>query len=285
MTLPLLTAVRRRPTTAFFALAYGFSWTLWLSALALFPPELPPARRAPAQLLLVVGTFGPFVAAVVVAWATETVPELKARLLRWRVAPRWYAVALLLPILAVAVAYGVYRFLGGPPVQPSRTIPASALLVVFAFTLIAGGGNEEPGWRGFALPRLQRRFGPVVGTLVLAVLWAGWHLPAFLDPASSQSALPPLAWALGVAATSLVLTWLFNVAAESVPVVALYHATFNVAGLWVLGGLPVDAIGRFYWIGVAVFGVVAAGLVVATWFHLGFPRRRTVAADGGRSGE
>ena len=261
--------IRKHPLSTFFILAYGFSWSVWIAALVLFPPELPLAQRGPAQLLAILGTFGPFIAAIVVAWATRTWPTLKSRLLRWRIAPQWYAVALGLPIGGVAISYGIYRLLGGPSMNFARALPVSSLLVVSVLTLVAGGGNEEPGWRGFALPRLQDRFGPVSGTLILGVLWAGWHLPAFFDPASSQALLPPLAWALSVVVTSLILTWLFNVATESIPVVALYHTMFNVAGIWVISGLPVEAVSTFYWTGVGVFGVFAVGLVLATRTNLG----------------
>lgn len=264
--------IRKYPLSAFFVLAYGFSWSIWIAALVLFPPELPLAQRGPAQLLAILGTFGPFVAAIVVARATGTWSALRSRLLRWRVAPRWYAAALGLPLGGVAVSYGVYRLLGGPSMDLTRALPVSTLPIVFVLTLVAGGGNEEPGWRGFALPGLQARFGPIVGTFVLGVLWAGWHLPAFFDPASSQALLPPLAWALGVVVTSLILTWLFNVGAESVPVVALYHATFNVGGIWVISGLPSEAIGSFYWTGIGVFGALALGLALATRTTLGFVR-------------
>ena len=274
-------SVRRHQLTAFFLLAYGVSWTFWLTARVVFPPDLPVTQRAPAQLLGVAGTFGPFVAAVAVAWATGTGGALRTRLLRWRVAPRWYAVALCLPVVAVATAYGGYRMLGGAPLDPSRALPVTSVPALFVVTLLAGGGNEEPGWRGFALPRLQERFGPLLGTLVLAALWAGWHLPAFFDPSSTQAALPPVAWTLGVVVNSLVLTYLFNATVESVPVAALYHATFNVAGLWVLSGLPVDDVGVVYWMGIGLFTAVAAGLVLVTRGGLGVSRNSPAATDGG----
>jgi membrane protease YdiL (CAAX protease family) len=113
---------------------------------------------------------------------------------------------------------------------------------------------------------------------VLAALWAGWHLPAFFDPASSQSMLPPAAWLLGVVGISYALTWLFN-ATRSVPVAAVFHATFNVAGLWVLSGLPADATGAYYWVGVALFAVLAAALVVSTRAGLRFVPASTVPTD------
>jgi membrane protease YdiL (CAAX protease family) len=58
-------------------------------------------------------------------------------------------------------------------------LPALPLPAVLVLVLVFSGYGEETGWRGFALGRLQERFGPVKGTLVLALIWAGWHTPAF----------------------------------------------------------------------------------------------------------
>lgn len=267
--MPVRRGLRRRPLAAYVAIAYGFSWGIWIPSQLLFPPTFRPARPGVTQLLAMVGTFGPAVAAVVVARGTGTWPELKARLLRWRVPLRWYAVAVGLPALVGAVGYGVYRLLGGVPFDAARSIPPELLAIVFVVTLVAGGGNEEPGWRGFALPRLQAEYGPLGGSLVLAVLWAGWHLPAFLDPASSQAGVPPIAWTVAVVALTAILTWLFNVAGESVPVAVLFHTAFNVALVWVVSGLPPGQLGTYYWSGVAIVVVVALVAALVTRGALG----------------
>lgn len=278
----LRSLVSRRPVAAFVVLAYALSWTCWLTAQSLYPSTLPPARRTPGQVLTILGTFGPFVAGVLVARFAGEWRAFRARLFRVRVHPVWYIVALSLPVLSVAVGYGVYRLLGGAPMRPGSTLSASMVAGTFLLTLLAGGGNEEPGWRGLALPHLQGRFGPLAGSLILAAVWAGWHLPAFLDPTSSQSMLPPLAWLGGTVAVTFVLTWLFNATGGSVPLAALFHATFNVAGLAVIVALPPNAVAAFYWTGVGVFLAVTAVLLLATRGTLGADAERS-AADSRRT--
>jgi membrane protease YdiL (CAAX protease family) len=105
------------------------------------------------------------------------------RYVLWRVGIRWYAFALLGVPLIMLLGTMVYSMdlpnlgaLGGPSYLLSY-------LLTFGLVLVLGGPLlEEGGWRGFALPRLERLHGPLVGTLILGVLWALWHLPEFLVP-------------------------------------------------------------------------------------------------------
>lgn len=264
-------ALLRNPVVQFVALAYGFSWAFWLAGLALYPPGLPAAERAPGTVFSILGTFGPFVAAFLVTARAGTGSRLRARLVHWRVAPRWYLVAVGLPIAVVAVAYALHRVLGGAPFVVHRTPSLRQVVVLFLLTLFVGGGNEEPGWRGVLLPALESRFGALPGTLVLAVVWAGWHLPAFLDPSSVQSALPVGAWLVAVAASAVLLTTLYNRTA-SIPVVAIFHASFNVTAVLALSALPTASVTRFYWLGAALYLVAAAFVILATDRRLGYTR-------------
>jgi membrane protease YdiL (CAAX protease family) len=109
---------------------------------------------------------------------------------RYRVGGAWYALALLGPPLLMAAAVALHVALGGrPPDLPDAgrwlLIPGLLVLVL----LIGGPLGEEPGWRGYALPILQRRFGPVTGALVLGLVWAVWHLPLRLIPGTPQAQL------------------------------------------------------------------------------------------------
>jgi hypothetical protein len=92
------------------------------------------------------------------------------------------------------------------------------------------GYGEETGWRGFALPLLQRRFTPLTAMLLLAAIWAGWHLPMFLVVNSFRgfSAVTVVGWLLGLTAGSIVLGWLYNRSGGSVALVAVWHAGFNM---------------------------------------------------------
>jgi membrane protease YdiL (CAAX protease family) len=184
------------------------------------------------------GAFGPPVAAVLITGLTEGWAGVRAflhRLVQWRVKPRWYLVALVVLPLTVAVA-------GLPLRDGSERINGSIATVVITYVAwigmlaLLGGGQEEPGWRGFALPRLQERFNPVIGSLILGVLWGVWHLPLFLFVPEYNSAGRDVA---GIAVTfaaftlaaavgqSLLLTWLYNHTRGSLLLAVLAHASFN----------------------------------------------------------
>lgn len=98
-------------------------------------------------------------------------------LFRWRVPIRWYIIALGLPtvaaILATTVVWLVVR--DGLEIEPESALTLLNTLVLF-FLVVLG---EEVGWRGYALPRLQQRHGALVASLILELVWAVWHLPAF----------------------------------------------------------------------------------------------------------
>ncbi|WP_224271064.1 CPBP family intramembrane glutamic endopeptidase [Haloprofundus salinisoli] len=226
---------------------------------------------------MIIGSFGPFVAALVVARATGEWDMFKARLFRWRVSLRWYLLVLALPVTTFALAYGTHLVLGGAPFDATRGLPLTALPGVFLVTLLVGGGNEEPGWRGYALDELEARFGPLTGTLILGALWALWHFPAFLDPASSQNTVPLLAWMIGVFLNTIVLTWLFN-HTQSIIIAALYHAFFNVVGIWPATAMPLEQFARLYWIAVLLYGAFVIALLLATRATLGFTSQPPLTA-------
>ncbi len=116
----------------------------------------------------------------------------------------------------------------------ASAVPSVLFLYVVAglFFLFAGGPVfEEIGWRGFELPRLQRRHGPLVGSLVLGVLWALWHLPLFLIPAWDTPHDGPLDVVLFVAlavGTAVIFTWVFNNTRGSVLLAILAHGSLNM---------------------------------------------------------
>lgn len=167
--------VKVHPVASFFVLTYAISWLAWLPIILGYD-GLNTALSMTAQ-------FSPAVAALlVVLLSGASVRGWVRGIVRWRVSPLWYAVALGLPALLIAVQGTAFGLLGYPiniSAVPGLAAYASAVLML---TFIAGLG-EEPGWRGFALPRLQGRYAPVAATLILGLVWAGWHLPlVFVDP-------------------------------------------------------------------------------------------------------
>lgn len=208
--------LRRRRLPLFFVLAFLLSWYPWVIAL------IRGTTTGPNPL-------GPFVAALIVT-AISTgkagVRELLAKLVRWRVSPGSYLVAFGLPVLICAFAAALTVAIGDGPVSVAK-VSWPGVLESFIFIFLFIGLGEEPGWRGFALPELQRRYSPVVATLLLAAIWAVWHLPLM----GNEFPLPRVpAFAVALLGGALVQTWLFNRSRESVLLQMLLHATVNTVG-------------------------------------------------------
>jgi membrane protease YdiL (CAAX protease family) len=109
--------------------------------------------------------------------------------------------------------------------------------IAFVYVLILGGGQEEPGWRGFALDRLLGRMNGLQASLLLGLVWAAWHIPLFFTRASAQTGLPFLWYVLHTVAVAIIFTWLYRSAARSILLAMLLHAGLNAVAAW----LPVTA--------------------------------------------
>jgi membrane protease YdiL (CAAX protease family) len=146
----------------------------------------------------------------------------------------WYVAAISLPILVVAVAIGLNMAAGAPPPSFDQFHPWYAVLLVFGLAVVnptEGPLGEEPGWRGFAAPRLQSRWSPLASAALLGLLITGWHLPLVFMP-QFDLGLPDIA-------TTVLVTfwyaWLFNRTGGSVLLTLIAHATesaVNIQGLW-----------------------------------------------------
>jgi membrane protease YdiL (CAAX protease family) len=210
----LLSAVRRHPLITFFVLAYALSW--WPSVL--YALDLSPQP--------IVG-FGPFLAALVVLAITSGktgIVGLLRRMVRWRVAPVWYAVALLVPV-AITLAATVFNVLLGAQSPSSAELGGwTSLFSTFALLLLIpgiGGSWEEPGWRGYALPRLQVGHSALFASLILWVFVVVWHLPLMIVGEIPWS---EIVFILGFV---IVFNWVFNNANGSVLIIMLMHAMNN----------------------------------------------------------
>ncbi len=226
----LLHVMRRHPLFFFFLLAFGLTWVYELPVFVLLHAPL-----LPWAVFLV----GPTLSAFIMALITEGRPAV-LRLLRryvlWRVGVQWYLFVLLgmpaLLLLSFLVLPG-----GMVVVRAPAPILALTYLANYIALLILGGPLwEEPGWRGFALPRLQQRSGPLVGSLLLGVLWGLWHLPLFLIPGYNAAGsgfagiiIPFLAFVLFVMALTCIFTWVFNNTRGSLLLPMLLHASINQA--------------------------------------------------------
>jgi uncharacterized protein len=217
----------------YFVVAFVITWSVWwlavLEARGLISP-LP----VPAQAL---GVLGPLVAAVVLTareGGRAGLRSLLGRIVRWRVAPVWYGVVLLGPVLLYLASMALEVILGGRPPGPGALIGALPMVLVYAaYMAVFVAIGEEVGWRGYALPALQARYGALVSSVILGTMWALWHLPLFFNPDLFYSNLPfVLQLALQVP-LAILFTWVFNSTGGSVLLAILLHATINASGqLW-----------------------------------------------------
>lgn len=202
--------------TAFFALTFAFTWGLQLPGI-LAQYHLLPGDREAYLPFAVLGILGPLVAATLLVWrqgGARAVKDLFAGLLRWRVHVGWYAAALL-PAVLLAVLLGLLGLAGreGPLVY-APTLSGLGVALVISVT-------EEVGWRGYALPRLQRRFGTFGASSLLGLLWYFWHLPMFLGLAVPLDLV--LVMLLYFIGASLVFTWIYNGSGSSLLLAVVAH--------------------------------------------------------------
>src|SRR5262249_30397570 len=155
----------------------------------------------------------------------------------WRVGVQWYLVAVIGVAVLMFLSFVVVPGALANFVAPDWSLVPLWLSSFFVVLFLPPAGPllEEGGWRGFALPRLQRLYGPVVGTFILGVLWGLWHLQLFLGPLAMTSpdatfvsvVISFVLFTIGVTAVSVVMTWIFNNSGGSVLLAVLAHAAFD----------------------------------------------------------
>jgi membrane protease YdiL (CAAX protease family) len=230
----------------FVVLAYAISWASTFP-LAAAGEVIDKGRgwptHAPALL-------GPALAALAVtAWLSGRagLADLLSRMARWRMPFRWWAAALS-PLAFLVIALPVAAVAGELPSWSEfgrySGLPALGVVPVALLAILINGFGEETGWRGYALPLLQRRYGPLAAALLVTPIWAGWHLPYFFTLATYRDFSTPayVGFVFGLACGSIVLTWLYNGTGESILACAVWHGLFNLTTATVAGSGTIAAV-------------------------------------------
>lgn len=264
---PTRQPTRPRDLLLFAGITYLVSWGLWVVA------TLPGVSGAAEVGLVFVGAFGPTIAAVLLTWRADGrtgVRQLAGRVARWRVPFRWY-VAVFVPVVTTLVAYVALRALAAdvPPLgQFGNEVGVLVFLVIILSLILSGliGGAiaEELGWRGYALPRLQHRFGATSASVLLGLLWAFWHLPLWFLPGLDPTGIPFEWYVPQVVAITVLMTWVFNNTRGSVLLAMLFHAVVNastefVVDLTIADPVHVELFGKLATITMIVAAVLVIG--------------------------
>ncbi|MEO8451807.1 MAG: CPBP family intramembrane glutamic endopeptidase [Gemmatimonadota bacterium] len=277
-----------RAIVRFFLCTFGITWAIQLpillgqDGLGLFGYHLP----LPLYFgLFLVAAFGPTAAAYLTLRTFEGTAGVKAwlqRFVRWRVGGKWFVVALLgYPVLHLIIAL----VLVGPTALSAVTggwtkLFTMYLPAVLLFPALINWG-EEPGWRGFALTQLETRMSPWQATLIVGTLHGLWHLPIFLlvsgpvaqGPFELSNFLFNTAL---IAVISIIWTWVYNSARQSILVATLLHASGN-AGPNLIGSLVPSLPQHAGYVNAAAYAAIALFLLIGTKGRLGY------AGDGGRA--
>ena len=283
------------PLVRFFLFALGLSWLVWIPFAASKAGLIPLAL--PAELAWL-GEYGPALAALILTWREEgraAAGKLFARLGKWRVSPWWYLAAIgitpAVVLLVLAAMAGAGRPLPDPALlggwaerfqartagfSPSMGLISGlsvfmahgwwqTLLVFTTLAITNGGISEEPGWRGWLLPKLQPRYGMLVASVLVAICWAFWHTGSsfwqVVLASDLQGALRFVPGYLGqylllVTPLAVYYTWVYNGTGGSLLLVVLLHASYNMTVTVVLSAWPTFPLA---WMVVILWGV--AGIV------------------------
>jgi membrane protease YdiL (CAAX protease family) len=269
--------MRQHPLFSYFFIAYAGTWIFLIPSIL----SVWGIVKGDFKLTQILSIFvGPFLAAILMTCITEGQAGmllLRQRIKQSRFGWQWYLLILVgipaLILLGVIIQPGVLASFKGLTSTLLVSYP-----VYFVVTCFAVGLPEEIGWRGFALPRMQPRYGPLGGTLLLGVLWVFWHLPRFLLPEHGGG--PGTGWAnfftnfsyffLMVMALAIILTWVINHTHASIFAAILVHTAVDTPTLvWTPLFLAVNET-RFLLATVIAFVVPALLILILTRGRLGY---------------
>ncbi len=271
--------LRQYPLFFYFLLAYGFSWIIVLP----FILSEWGFMSGDFTIAFILKSYGPFLAAYLMFRVTEGkegVHRLRRSIRQARAGWGWYLFVLLgipaLILLGILLQPGTLASFQG--LQPALLV---SYLITYVLVFFGGGPlGEEPGWRGFALPRLQSRFGPLWGTLLLGLLWTCWHLPDFLTSAQGggpgtgfDTFLTNFTFFLAmVTALAIIFTWIFNNTSGSVFLAILAHASVNTPQLVLVPLFPTVDVTKLNLAALISFGGLALLVLILTRGRLGYQR-------------
>lgn len=241
----------------FIGLTFVWTWAFMIPAVTFVPERL-------RTILIIFAAFGPFLAAIFTLRIFEGKEKLKEWLrfiFRFRIPVILYiAGAFLIPLLIGYLQYLIYRILGGTPGFVGAD-PWYMYLFALIPTALLTGGNEEPGWRGYALPVLNKLTSPLLAGLILGIVHSLWHLPMM-----SRYETNILWYSFNLIPLTFLFNWFYIKSRGSVWPIMLFHAGTNVIGSFIPTPMNVFGIpGDFMILRGIVYWIMAAVLFTMTW--------------------
>jgi len=206
----------------FLVLTFGLTWGLAALLMGFYDQIVAIfGEVSMTNPLFILAVYSPGIAGVFLVWRHYGLRGLVSffrRLTLWRTSILWW----LFLIIGIPVFFYAGAAIKGTINDPFPFSPWYQVIPAMAVSLFIGP-IEEFGWRGLALPLLQRKFAPFWAGLILGLIWAAWHIPSFFIGGTPQSSWSFVPYFLGVVTLSVLLTPMFNVARGSLLISALFH--------------------------------------------------------------
>ncbi len=202
----------------------------------------------------------PTISAVIISGINDGLQGIKnlfAGFRIWKVSFFWYFAGLLF-IIAPLIFALFYLLFGGEAPGPATNYTIALFLLDLFISLISGPLNEEAGWRGYALPRLQSRFSALTSSVILGILWGFWHLPLYLV----EVRLPFYIFIFLNIVLSILITWGYNNTNGSLVIAVLFHFCFNFVGTYIAGKLGLLPTMMFYLAGGILIGIYVIIVII-----------------------
>ncbi len=286
--------IKRYPVWTYFILTFAFSWGAVLliiggpANLLVAPDQVGIMQKVIVAQALILGPFVSGLLMIAVVSGRAGYREFLSRLLTWRVSVRWYAVALLTGPFVMTTTLFVLS--GTSPAFIPAILTASdkvSQLLGMIMVGLMGGIFEEPGWTGFAIPRLRSRYSVFATGLIVGILWGAWHYITAVFGSGTASGefsvalfLPPMFFYVGVLpAYRMLMVWVYD-RTESLLLGMLMH--FSLTGcvffIFMPEGIAGGPLSIWYLAMTAVLWFLVAAVAMANGWRLGQQGLRTRSA-------
>ncbi|MBN1432105.1 MAG: CPBP family intramembrane metalloprotease [Methanomicrobiaceae archaeon] len=245
---------------------FSIAFVVTATSIILYLGISPDAASFPLLLLVIVNSA---IAAYIISGGLanrEGIRNLLKRLYIWKTGWKWYVAALALIPVIMYVTMIICSVITGNPLtgiipEISLGVASSVIIALGYVTLVRGPLREEIGWRGFALPRLQYLYSPLVGTLLLGIIWTIWHLPLHLNGVYGNGMggfIERFYFNIGV---TFLFTWIYNHTKGSLLMTTFFHTSVNTTATVLL--IPAAITGPYYLVFCALVNIGAVIVILA----------------------
>lgn len=234
--------IKNHEVLSFIFLTFLFSWIVWgilyRESISISYTRSLMRNRI---IFITLGGFGPSTISIILTgflYKKKGLKALFARLTKWRHNPVYYIISVFWVIGLFYISYLICKFLGSNGEIAFTNAKPYYILESFILTLLFGGPlGEEIGWRGFLLPRLQKKLNPLFSSIVLGIIWSCWHLPLFFIVGTSQYGIPFPFFMMTVIVSTIIITWIFNRTNGSLIFPILLHTCNNMTWSILIGAM------------------------------------------------